>query len=103
MPLHIPAAPLQLHLVPAGRRLDFSTAPGQYAYIYRRSKQQHDWQCVAHNACSPYFDRGHQPGADTLEYCIHYRDANGTVTARTPVVQAAPARLPARIGWLNLG
>jgi hypothetical protein len=94
---------LQLHLVPAGRRLDFATAPGQYAYVYRRNQQEPEWLCVAHNACSPFFDRSLQPGEDTVEYCVDYRDADGAITARTHVVQAAPARLPARIGWLNLG
>lgn len=96
-----PAAALQLHLVPAGRRLDFATIPGQFADVYRRNRSQ-SWQCVAQNACSPFLDLGPLTPGDTPEYRVHYRDTQGSVTAVTPVVQAHPGSLPAVTSWINL-
>ncbi|GGF26844.1 hypothetical protein [Hymenobacter cavernae] len=78
---------LKLHHVPAGRRLDFTTQPGRFAYVYRRRDYQ-EWQCVARNACSPYLDVTFIP-ADTLtEYVVCYCDAGGNITATTPIVHA---------------
>jgi hypothetical protein len=95
------AETLQLHLVPAGRRLDFASIPGQFADVYRRSRNQ-SWQCVAQNACSPFLDRVPLTPGDTPEYRVHYRDSKGFVTATTPSVQAHPLSLPAVTSWLNL-
>jgi hypothetical protein len=96
-----PSASLQLHLVPAGRRLDFSTAPGQFAYVYRRSRNE-QWQCVAKNACSPYLDRTPSTPGATHEYMVQYMDATGAVINKTPIVRAAPALMPATPSWINL-
>lgn len=96
-----PAETLQLHLVPAGHRLDFSTVPGYYADVYRRSRNQ-PWQCVARNACSPFLDRVPLMPGDTPEYRVHYRDTTGSVTSITPAVQAHPLSLPPATSWLNL-
>ncbi|OON66458.1 hypothetical protein [Hymenobacter sp. CRA2] len=94
-----PSAAVQLHLVPAGRRLDFPVAPGQYAYVFRRAPHE-PWQCVAHNACSPYLDRS--PANGVIEYMVHYRDAAGTLVTTTAVVRANPALLPVRIDTTSL-
>ena len=95
------AASLRLHLVPAGRRLDFDTAPGQYAYVYRRCQNQ-SWQCVAHNACSPFLDQAPLAPEAAPEYVVRYRDAAGTPVADTSVVRADPAKLPGSPSWFAL-
>ncbi|UYZ63691.1 hypothetical protein [Hymenobacter weizhouensis] len=94
-------APLQLYLVPAGRRLDFTTPPGQYAYVYRRLPQQ-AWQCIAQNACSPFLDRTALPMGAVPEYQVRYRNAAGTIVALSTPVQAIPASLPASPNWTSL-
>ena len=81
---------LKLHQVPAGRRLDFITTPGRFAYVYRRQDYQ-QWQCVARNACSPYFDSAAVPAGIVLEYVVCYCDAGGDITATSPIVQASLA------------
>ncbi|UYZ59542.1 hypothetical protein [Hymenobacter latericus] len=96
-----PASAIQLHLVPAGRRLDFNVSPGNYAYVYRRCRNQ-EWQCVAHNACSPYLDKAPIEPSAAPEYMVHYRNADGTVTAATDVVRADPAGMPRTTSWINL-
>ncbi|WP_162910470.1 hypothetical protein [Hymenobacter oligotrophus] len=92
---------MHLHLVPAGRRLDFEITPGNYAYVYRRCRNQ-QWQCVAQNACSPYLDKAPIDPQAAPEYVVRYRNAAGTVTAATPVVRADPAGLPGGPNWTNL-
>ncbi|MBX0289065.1 hypothetical protein K3G63_01370 [Hymenobacter sp. HSC-4F20] len=92
---------LQLHLVPAGRRLDFITASGSFAYVYRRCCPQ-DWQCVANNARSPFLDTSHLAPEAAPEYLILFRDAAGTTVGATSVVQAHPSGLPARPSWISL-
>ncbi|MBO0359157.1 hypothetical protein J0X19_14445 [Hymenobacter sp. BT186] len=79
------AASSHPHPVSAGRRLDFEMMPGYFAYVYRRQPQQ-AWQCVARNACSPYFD--HAPSMSGLqpEYVVCYCDAAGTIKASSVVV-----------------
>lgn len=94
-------APLQLHLVPAGRRLDFTTANGCFAYVYRRCRAQ-GWQCVANNARSPYLDTTHLDSEAAPEYLIRFRDAAGAIVGATGVVQAHPIGLPARPSWISL-
>jgi hypothetical protein len=84
-----PTAALQLHVVPAGRRLDFSLLPGRFAYVYRRSRGQ-QWECVARNACSPYLDYTPILPETSCEYVVQYRDAQGTVASQTPIVRVAP-------------
>ena len=84
-----PTAALHLHLVPAGHRLDFQAMPGYFAYIYRRQGQQ-PWQCVARNACSPYFDQHPLLVGSRPEYVVCYCDAAGTIQAASPIV-ASPA------------
>ncbi|WP_022824478.1 hypothetical protein [Hymenobacter norwichensis] len=81
-------ASVSTHAVSAGHRLDFEMLPGYFAYIYRRQPQQ-AWQCVARNACSPYFD--HTAGRAGLqpEYVVCYCDAAGTVKA-SRAVSATP-------------
>ena len=96
-----PTATLQLHLVPAGRRLDFSISPGQFAYVYRRGRGQ-QWECVARNACSPHLDRMPVSPDATYEYLVQYRDASGLVTSKTPIVRVAPAMLPASPSLVSL-
>lgn len=73
------------HVVSAGRRLDFEVMPGYFAYIYRRQPQQ-AWQCVARNACSPYFDHTPSSSGSQPEYVVCYCDAAGTVKASNAVV-----------------
>ncbi|GGG57682.1 hypothetical protein [Hymenobacter glacieicola] len=92
---------LQLHLVPAGRRLDFPTTTSSFAYVYRRC-QHHGWQCVARNACSPFLDTTSLEPEAAPEYVIRYRDASGATLGVTSVVQAHPAGLPARPNWVSL-
>ncbi|QNH63652.1 hypothetical protein [Hymenobacter sediminicola] len=86
---------LHLHLVPAGCRLDFPRLHGRFAYIYRR---QHgaNWECIAHNACSPHLDRN-PPMGSTIEYKVCYCDSAGTIIASSSVVpiQVHPAVIPA--------
>ncbi|TGD79670.1 hypothetical protein [Hymenobacter wooponensis] len=96
-----PTATLHLHLVPAGRRLDFPTPAGQFAYVYRRGRNQ-SWQCVARNACSPYLDRTSNLSATTHEYMVQYLDTNGEVIQKTSIVRAAPAGLPVSPSWISL-
>lgn len=84
---------LQLHLVPAGCRLDFSRLPGLFAYVYRRQANQ-PWLCIAHNACSPHIDRVIPTGADLVEYVVCYCDASGNIAATTPIVQTTAAPQP---------
>lgn len=69
-------------------------APGQFAYVYRRSRGQ-QWHCVARNACSPYLDPTPAAPDTSDEYVVHYRDASGLVVGRTPIVHVAPMMLPA--------
>jgi hypothetical protein len=95
------SAILELHLVPAGRRLDFPTPLGQFAYVYRRGRNQ-AWECVARNACSPYLDRTVFSSDVTHEYRVQYRNTLGRVVSTTPVVRAAPAMLPASPSWISL-
>ncbi|KUG08375.1 hypothetical protein ASU33_09395 [Solirubrum puertoriconensis] len=90
-----------MHLVPAGRRLDFDTSPGSYAYVYRRCRNQ-QWQCVAQNACSPYLDQAVLEPSAAPEYMVYYRNADGTTTAETTVVRADPAGMPISPSWINL-
>ena len=96
-----PPATLELPLVPAGRRLDFPTSPGQFAYVYRRGRNQ-SWQCVARNACSAYLDRTPNQAGTTHEYMVRYVDTTGHVIHTTPIVRAAPAGLPASPSWISL-
>ena len=96
-----PSATLHLHLVPAGRRLDFPTPEGQFAYVYRRGRNQ-SWQCVARNACSPYLDRSSNQSGTTYEYMVQYLDTAGDVIHKTPIVRAAPSGLPASPSWISL-
>ncbi|HEX8426889.1 hypothetical protein [Hymenobacter sp.] len=84
-----PSASLQLHLVPAGRRLDFDMVPSCFAYVYRR-QHQHAWQCVARNACSPYFDRSSLSDDSQPEYVVCYCDAAGTIKAATSIAATPP-------------
>ncbi|WP_375433949.1 hypothetical protein [uncultured Hymenobacter sp.] len=88
-PTNVPSAALQLHLVPAGRRLDFECVPGCFAYVYRRQHQQ-AWQCVARNACSPYFDYSLIARDSQLEYVVCYCDAAGNIKAATAITAATP-------------
>ncbi|UPL47668.1 hypothetical protein [Hymenobacter sublimis] len=83
---------LQLHLVPAGCRLDFPRQAGRFAYVYRRQANQ-EWKCIAHNACSPHIDRTVPTGSGRIDYLVCYCDAAGTITEATPVVQTYPAPL----------
>jgi hypothetical protein len=92
-PTYQSSAALQLHLVPAGRRLDFEILPGYFAYVYRRHNQK-AWQCVARNACSPYFDHSAAPAHAQPEYVVCYCDAAGTIKAATSIVAAPPANFP---------
>ena len=92
---------LQLHLVPAGRRLDFAHAPGCYAYVYRRNHYR-PWECIARNASSPYLDRTPLPVGAPTEYVVLYQDVAGTVVAASLIVQATPAQLPAAPALLGL-
>jgi hypothetical protein len=72
-------------VVSAGHRLDFEMLPGYFAYIYRRQPQQ-DWQCVARNACSPYFDHAINLTGLQFEYVVCYCDAAGTIKASKTIV-----------------
>jgi hypothetical protein len=92
-PVATPAAALQLHLVPAGRRLDFEILPNYFAYVYRR-QNQNEWQCVARNACSPYFDHSPVPATSQPEYMVCYCDAAGTIKAATAIAATPPATFP---------
>lgn len=89
---------LQLHLVPAGCRLDFARLSGRFAYVYRRQANQ-TWKCIAHNACSPHLDRTIPSTGSVVEYMVCYCDAAGNITDSTPVVQTQPAA-PASHGQL---
>ena len=93
-PTQAPSAALHLHLVPAGRRLDFEGVPGCFAYVYRRQHQQ-AWQCVARNACSPYFDRSPVTRDAQPEYVVCYCDAAGNIKAATAIAATPPATTPA--------
>jgi hypothetical protein len=92
---------LQLHLVPAGRRLDFEAPAGHYAYIYRRCQGQ-EWECVAQNARSPFLDLSPLDAKAVPEYMVRYRNANGATTANSSVVCADPAQLPCGISWISV-
>lgn len=92
---------LQLHLVPAGRRLDFTQAPGHYACVYRRCHYC-PWECIAHNASSPFIDHSLLPLGAPTEYVVVYHDAAGHVTAATAIVAATAAQLPAATSVLRL-
>ncbi|SNR61151.1 hypothetical protein [Hymenobacter mucosus] len=96
-----PSFRLHLHLLPVGRRLDFSVRAGLFADIYRRCNQG-NWQCLAYNAHSPFVD--HAPLApDALpEYRIRYRNALGQLTATSPIQQVHPVGLPAGPSWISL-
>lgn len=93
--------PLQLHLVPAGRRLDFTTTMGRFAYVYRRCQHQ-GRQCVARNACSPFLDTATLEPEAAPEYFIRYRDASGATLGATSVVRADPVGFPAWPNWVRL-
>ncbi|UOQ77691.1 hypothetical protein MUN84_03175 [Hymenobacter sp. 5516J-16] len=93
--------PLHLHLVPAGRRLDFTIKAGSFAYVYRRQANQ-EWKCVARNACSPFLDTSVLEPEAAPEYVIRYRDASGATLGVTSVVQAHPVGFPARPNWVSL-
>jgi hypothetical protein len=84
-----PTATLQLHVVPAGRRLDFSLLPGHFAYVYRRSRGR-QWECVARNAHSPYLDYMPTSPDTSYEYVVQYRDAQSSVVSQTPIVRVTP-------------
>jgi hypothetical protein len=92
-PTQGPTAALQLHIVPAGRRLDFDSVPSCFAYVYRRQHQQ-DWQCVARNACSPFFDRTPIAKDSQPEYVVCYCDAAGTIKAATSIAAVPAAATP---------
>lgn len=92
---------LQLHLVPAGRRLDFDIPAGHFAYVYRRLPRQ-AWQCIAHNACSPLLDRHPLPAGVAPEYQVRFRNAAGELVSSSAVVQAAPAGRPASPAWTSM-
>jgi hypothetical protein len=96
-----PTASLHLYLVPAGLHLDFSTPAGQFAYVYRRGRNQ-PWQCVARHACSPYLDRAFNQLGVSHEYMVQYLDTSGNIIQRTPIVCVAPVGLPASPSWLGL-
>lgn len=81
------AATVSSPVVSAGRRLDFELMPGCFAYLYRRQPQQ-AWQCVARNACSPYFDHAPSLSGLPLEYVVCYCDAAGTIKASRTLVAA---------------
>ncbi|MCA8829512.1 hypothetical protein [Hymenobacter pini] len=81
---------LLLHRIPAGNRLDFSPQPGLFAYVYRRHGLQ-CWQCVAHNACSPFIDRMPPASNEPLEYVVCFCDAQGSIRAATALAQADQA------------
>lgn len=95
------SASLQLHLVPAGRRLDFTMPPGHYAYVYRRCHYC-AWECIARNARSPFIDHSHLPVGAPAEYVVLYHDAAGSVTAATAIVAATTAQLPTPTSVLRL-
>lgn len=78
------AATVASHVVSAGRRLDFEVMPGYFAYIYRRQPQQ-PWQCVARDACSPYFDHTPSMPGSQPEYVVCYCDAAGNIKASSAV------------------
>ncbi|RAK70578.1 hypothetical protein [Hymenobacter edaphi] len=101
MPTSTLSSSLQLHIVPAGRRLDFAQVPGHYAYIYRRSRSA-PWECIAHNARSPFIDRCPLPPGALTEYVLVYHDAAGRVTAATGILQAMPAQLPPAASLLEV-
>ena len=84
---------LQLHQVPAGRRLDFNTQPSRFAYVYRRHGYT-EWQCVARNACSPHLDSTFVPAGSSVEYMVCHCDAGGNITAVSPIVQVQLAGAP---------
>ncbi|GAB3835959.1 hypothetical protein GCM10028821_33550 [Hymenobacter jeollabukensis] len=88
-------------MVPAGRRLDFAQLPGHYAYVYRRDRNG-PWECIAHNASSPFIDRTPLPPGAPTEYQLIYHDATGRDTAATGIVQALPAQLPPATSLLGL-
>ncbi|WP_139920863.1 hypothetical protein [Hymenobacter sp. DG01] len=90
---------LQLHLVPAGCRLDFARLSGRFAYVYRRQANQ-TWKCIAHNACSPHLDRTVPTTGSVIEYMVCYCDAAGNITDSTPIVQAPQ---PGHSQPVNLG
>lgn len=92
---------LQLHLVPAGRRLEFTTDAGCVAFVYRRC-QQEDWQCVARNAHSPFLDTTVLAPGAAPQYVVRYHNAAGQPLATTAVVQSHPVAMPARTSWINL-
>ncbi len=91
--LSAPTARLRLHHVPAGRRLDFDKAPGQYAYLYRRSCSL-PWQCIAYNARSPHLDQWPLPPGDHAEYVVYYYDAAGQLTGHTAAVETPALTQP---------
>lgn len=95
------SASLRLHLVPAGRRLDFAQEPGQYAYVYRRCHYC-PWECIARNARSPFIDPGVLPVGAPAEYVVLYQDAAGHVTAATAIVAVTMAQLPTATSVLQL-
>jgi hypothetical protein len=95
MSTSVPNSVLHLHLVPAGRRLDFARRPGSYAHVYRRHDYA-DWQCIARNACSPFIDPSPLPPGTPTEYVVLYYCPGGQVTAATPIVPVGPQRALAR-------
>lgn len=101
MPVSTLSASLQLHLVPAGRRLDFAQAPGHYASVYRRCHYG-PWECMARNASSPFIDSSVLPLGAPTEYVVLYHDAAGHVTAATAIVAATAAQLPTPTSVLRL-
>jgi len=84
---------LKLYQVPAGRRLDFNKPAGCFAYVYRRQGYG-AWQCIARNACSPYFDATFLPAGTLVAYVVRYQRAAGTIAAATPVVQVSSVGVP---------
>ncbi|MCC3160628.1 hypothetical protein LJ737_25545 [Hymenobacter sp. 15J16-1T3B] len=101
MPTSTLSSSLRLHMVPAGRRLDFAQVPGHYAYVYRRSRYA-PWECIAHNARSPFVDSAPLPVGAPTEYVVVYQDAAGHVTAATSIVPALSAQLPPTTCLLGL-
>ncbi|GAB2794066.1 hypothetical protein HNQ93_003828 [Hymenobacter luteus] len=101
MPIPTPLPDLQLHLVPAGRRLEFTTKAGCFAFVYRRC-QQEDWQCVACNARSPFLDMAVLPPGAAPQYVVRYHNAAGAPLGATAMVQSHPVAMPVRTSWINL-
>lgn len=79
----MPAAPCELALLRAGRRLSFGRHGTERAHIFRRvGGEKAPWQRVAVNAPSPFLDEDVFAPGTVLEYYVHVQAQSPEGTAR---------------------